>query len=94
MVILRIEHPVPDYATWKQAFDSDPVGRQRSGVRRFQILRSLDDPKFVMIDLEFDTQGEAEALLAAMREVWGRVQGTVMSNPQAHIVEVVETKEY
>lgn len=94
MVILRIEHPVPDYATWKQAFDSDPVGRQRSGVRRFQLLRSLDDPKFVMIDLEFDTQGEAEALLAAMREVWGRVQGTVMSNPQAHIVEVVETKEY
>ncbi len=94
MVILRIEHPVPDYATWKQAFDSDPVGRQRSGVRRFQILRSLDDPKFVMIDLEFDTQGEAEALLAAMREVWGRVQGTVMLNPQARIVEVVESKAF
>ena len=94
MVILRIEHPVPDYATWKQAFDSDPVGRQRSGVRRFQILRSLDDPTFVMIDLEFDTKGEAEALLAAMREVWGRVQGTVMWNPQARIVEVVESKEY
>jgi hypothetical protein len=94
MVILRIEHPVPDYATWKQAFDSDPVGRQRSGVRRFQILRSLDDPNFVMIDLEFDTKGEAEALLAAMREVWGRVQGTVMWNPQARIVEVVESKAY
>ncbi len=94
MVILRIEHPVPDYATWKQAFDSDPVGRQRSGVRRFQILRSLDDPNFVMIDLEFGTKGEAEALLAAMREVWGRVQGTVMLNPQARIVEVVESKAF
>ena len=94
MVILRIEHLVPDFATWKQAFDSDPVGRQRSGVRRFQILRSLDDPNFVMIDLEFGTKGEAEALLAAMREVWGRVQGTVMWNPQARIVEVVETKDF
>ena len=94
MVTLRIEHPVPDYATWKQAFDSDPVGRQRSGVRRFQILRSLDDSNFVMIDLDFDTKGEAEALLAAMREVWGRVQGTVMWNPQARIVEVVETKDF
>lgn len=94
MVILRIEHPVPDYATWKQAFDSDPVGRQRSGVRRFQILRSLDDPNFVMIDLEFGTKGAAEALLAAMREVWGRVQGTVMLNPQARIVEVVESKAF
>jgi len=94
MVILRIEHLVPDFATWKQAFDSDPVGRQRSGVRRFQILRSLDDPNFVMIDLEFGTKAEAEALLAAMREVWGRVQGTVMWNPQARIVEVVETKDF
>ena len=94
MVILRIEHPVPDYATWKQAFDSDPVGRQRSGVRRFRIMRSLDDPSFVLIDLEFDTKGEAEALLAAMREIWGRVEGTVMWNPQARIVEIVESKAY
>jgi hypothetical protein len=38
--------------------------------------------------------GEAEALLAAMREVWGRVEGTVILNPQARIVEVVESKEY
>jgi hypothetical protein len=47
-----------------------------------------------MIDLEFDTQGEAEALLAAMREVWGRVAGTFMRDPQARIVEVAESKVY
>lgn len=94
MAILRIEHPVPNYETWKQAFDSDPVGRKQSGVRRYQILRGMDDPNYVMIDLEFDTKSEAEALLAAMRTVWGRVQGTVMWNPQARIVEVAESKEY
>ena len=94
MPILRIEHPVPDFDGWKRAFDSDPVGRERSGVRRYHILRSLDDPNYVMIDLEFDTKGEAEALLAAMREVWRRVAGSVMSNPQARIVEVAETKVY
>jgi ribosomal protein L35AE/L33A len=94
MPILRIEHPVPNYEGWKQAFDSDPVGRQRSGVRRYQISRSLDDPNYVMIDLEFDAKYEAEALLAAMRQVWSRVEGSVMMNPQAHIVEVVERKEY
>ena len=93
MPILRIQHPVPSYEGWKAAFDSDPVGRERSGVRRYQILRSLDDPNFVMIDLEFDTKGEADALLAAMREVWSRVQGSIMSNPQAYIVEQVESKE-
>ena len=94
MYILRIEHPVPNYAGWKQAFDSDPVGREKSGVRRYQILRPVDDPNYVMIDLEFDTAGQAEALLAAMRIVWGRVEGTIMMNPQARIVKTVETKEY
>jgi hypothetical protein len=93
MPILRIQHPVPNYEGWKAAFDSDPVGRERSGVRRYQILRSLDDPNFVMIDLEFDTKGEADALLAAMRQVWSRVQGSIMSNPQAYIVEQVESIE-
>jgi ribosomal protein L35AE/L33A len=94
MYILRIEHPVPDYDGWKKAFDSDPVGRKKSGVRRYQVLRPVDDPNYVMIDLEFDTTGEAEVLLAAMRVVWQRVQGTVMSNPQARIVEAVDTKAY
>ena len=94
MYMLRIEHPVPNFEGWKQAFDSDPVGRKKSGVRRYQILRASDDPNFVMIDLEFDTAKQAEALLAAMRVVWGRVEGTIMMNPLARIVEAVETKAY
>ena len=94
MPILRIEHSVPDFDGWKRAFDSDPVDRTKSGVRRYQVLRSIDDPNYVMIDLEFDTQSEAEALLAAMREVWSRVQGKLVLDPQARIVETVETKEY
>jgi hypothetical protein len=94
MYMLRIEHPVGDYEGWKKAFDGDPVGRQKSGVRRYQILRPVDDPKYVMIDLEFDTAKEAEALLAAMRGVWGGVTGTIISNPQSRIVEAVESKTY
>ena len=93
MYILRIEHPVLDFDGWKKAFDSDPVGREKSGVRRYQILRPIDNPNFVMIDLEFDTVRQAEALLAAMRVVWGRVEGTIMMNPQARIVEIVEAVE-
>ncbi len=48
MHILRIEHQVPDYDAWKEAFDSDPIGRERSGVRRYHILRATDDPNYVM----------------------------------------------
>jgi len=92
MYILHIEHPVPDYDNWKKAFDSDPVGRTKMGVRRYQILRPIDDAKYVMIDLEFVTASQAEALLAAMRVVWGRVEGQIMMNPQARISEAVESK--
>ena len=94
MYMLRIEHPVPNYEGWKQASDSDPVGREKSGVRRYQILRPIDNPNYVIIDLEFDTAVQAQALLDAMRVVWGRVEGTIMMNPQAQIVEAVETKAY
>jgi hypothetical protein len=94
MFVLRIEHPVPDYDAWKEAFDSDPVGRERSGVRRYRVLRAVDDPSYVLIDLEFDTLGEAEGMLTAVREMWGQVQGRIMSNPQARIAEAVESKQY
>lgn len=94
MYILRIEHPVPDFDGWKKAFDSDPVGREKAGVRRYQILRPIDDANYVIVDLEFDTVSQAEALLAALRVLWGRVEGTIMMNPQARIFETVETEAY
>ena len=91
MTILRIEHPVPDFERWKQAFDSDPVGRAQSGVRRYRILRSVDDPSYVMIDLELDDPEAAAALLARLRELWSGVD--VMRDPWARIAEVVESEE-
>ncbi len=95
MHILRIEHPVPDFDVWKKAFDDDPIGREQSGVRRYRILRSIDDPNYVMVDLEFDSSREAEAVRAALRDLWGRVEAEgLIGGPQARIVEAVESKEY
>jgi hypothetical protein len=93
MVILQIEHPVPNFDAWKKAFDSDPVNRKQSGVRCYRVLRPIDNPNYAIIELEFDSVNEAEGLLAAMHEVWGRVQGTIMENPRVRIVESVESKE-
>ena len=93
MSILRIEHPVPDYDKWKAVFDErGPDLRARFGARRYQVLRPADDPRYVMIDLEFDGQREAQAFLAAMREVWGHSGHDVSSDQRARIVEAVETK--
>lgn len=94
MVTLQIEHPTPSFDGWKKAFDSDPAGRQKGGVLRYKILRKVDDPNYVIIDLEFDKLNEAENFLTSLQKLWGRVEGTVMNNPQARIIEIVESKEY
>ena len=93
MPTLHIEHPVPDFDTWKRAFDGDPAGRKRSGVRRYKVLRSLDDPSYVMIDLEFDTREQAEGLLRVMQGIWGSPDHTLSRSQQARIVETVESRE-
>src|SRR5215216_4202529 len=110
MYILRIEHPVADYDVWKAAFDNDPIGRERSGVRRYRIMRTTDDPSHVMIELESDSLGEAEAVKAALGEVQfdspseAEAVRAALEDPtsslevtyviRVRITEVVETKEY
>ena len=91
MPILRIQHAVPSFEGWKRAFDGDPMDRKASGVRRYHVHRSVTDPNFVMIDLEFDTVAEAERLLEKLRHLWAGPGGAVMRNPEAWIVETVES---
>jgi hypothetical protein len=88
--ILRVEHPVGDFERWREAFDSDPEDRQRSGVHSYRIMRSLEDPNYVLIDLEFKAPEPAEAFLARLRQLWSRVE--VMRDPQARVVELVEER--
>ena len=54
----------------------------------------INDPNYAMVDLEFDSTRVTEAFLATLRELWGRVAGTVRTNPRVQIVETVESKEY
>jgi hypothetical protein len=92
--ILHIEHPVPDFNAWKKSFDDDPMDRKGSGVRRYRVLQATDDPNYVIIDLEFDSTSQAEALHASLRELWARVQPEgLIGASTARIVETVESKE-
>ena len=94
MYTLRIDYRVASYGTCKQAFDSNPVGRERSAVRRYRILRPVDDLDNVMIELDFETTSQAEALLDAMRRVWAGPARTMISDPQARILEAVDARDY
>ena len=94
MIVLQIEHVVPDFEGWKRAFDSDPVNRKQSGVKRYRIFRKVDAPNHVILELELDTLPEARALLSSLEKLWNRVEGKVIMGPQARIIETVESKEY
>jgi len=96
MAILQIEHAISDFDAWKQAFDADPVRRESSGVRRYRVLRPVDDPNYVKVDLEFDSASEAEAFRAALQSLWrsGRATPALAGSPQTRIVETVESREY
>jgi hypothetical protein len=93
MPIVRIEHSVPNFVKWKEAFDRDPADRKGSGVRRYQILRLQEDPNYVMIDLEFDSTGEAEAFLRTMQQIWSGPGTAVMQNARGRVADLVEGKE-
>jgi hypothetical protein len=45
-----------------------------------------------MIDLELDSVAEAERLLESLRRLWAGPGASVMRNPEAWIVETVESQ--
>ncbi len=95
MPTLQIEHGVRDFDAWKQAFDNDPVGREAGGVRSYRVLRPTDDPQCVIVDLDFDTTAEAEALREKLRGLWSGAGASLgLENPTAQIVDVVEIQAY
>ena len=68
MATLRIEHAIHDYDLWQQAFDSFEQARAKAGVRSFAIRQPVNDPKYLMLDLEFDTQGQAESFACFLHD--------------------------
>ena len=97
MVTLRIEHQIHDFAMWKAAFDRLAAIRERAGVRHHRVFRPVDEPNYVMIDLDFASTSAAEAFLAVLhRDVWGSAEAApaLVGRPQTRIIEVAESKQY
>jgi hypothetical protein len=90
MVVLQIQHKVPNFEGWKKAFYDDPIDRKRSGVLHYRIFRPVDDPNYVIIDLEFDSVELANEALSSLQKLWVTVEGKVMMSPQTRILDLVE----
>ena len=93
MYVLNYWHSTPDYAEWKKVFDSDPLGREASGIRRYVIERPVGDEHTVIGHLEFDTLGEAETFAGRLEQIWSGLASQVVSNAGHNITEVLEQKQ-
>jgi hypothetical protein len=90
MPTLHIEHAIVDFDLWRAAFDRFAEFRKQSGVLRHRIQRPVDDPQYVVIDLDFDTTDEAEAFVQFLREkVWPSPENApaLAGTPQTKILE-------
>ena len=94
MTILQIEHKVQNFDDWKKAFDSDPIDRKNSGVKKYRVYRPTDDSEYVIVDLEFDDFIHATKALRALNVLWGNIEGKVIFNPHTRILDLVESREY
>ena len=96
MPTVQFEHAIRDFAMWKAAFDRDPIDRRGLGVRRHRVGRPVDDPSYVIGELEFDTTAEAQACGAALRELWSSREAApaLLGSPQLRIVDTVEDHDY
>jgi hypothetical protein len=95
MPILQIEHGVADYDQWRETFESDPVGREAGGVRRYRILRPADDANVVIIELDFDSHSEAEAFHRRLDALWAGAGANLgLRGLRARILDLEETLSY
>jgi hypothetical protein len=93
MIILQIEHEVLNFAGWKKAFENDPVDRRKAGVRSYKISQLMDNPNYVVIDLEFENLKDAENMHAVLQTLWKKVDGKIMINPRVRILNQIESKD-
>lgn len=60
MTTLHIEHAIKSVDLWQQAFDRFASVRAQAGVRGHRIFRPVDDPHYVVVDLDFDDEAAAQ----------------------------------
>jgi hypothetical protein len=90
MATLHIQHPITDFETWTTAFNRFNEVRRSAGVQGQRIQRPVDDEKYVVIDLDFETADKAQAFLSFLRSaVWTSAANSpgLAGTPEALVLE-------
>jgi hypothetical protein len=92
MITLHIEHAISDFDQWHAAFERFELFRVQSGVRGQRVHQPVDDPQYVVIDLDFDSVEEAQRFLGFLEtKVWPSRDNApaLIGSPQTKILEPV-----
>lgn len=90
MFTLSIEHAISDFATWKQAFDRFAEARENAGVVSHRIRRPVGDPHYLVIELDFEAQEEAQGFRQFLQSVvWANRNASpaLVGAPETRVLE-------
>ena len=92
MPTLHIEHAITDLDTWLAAFDRFADRRAAAGVIDQRIWRPADDQRYIVLDLDFATTGQATSFLQFLQtQVWATPGDApaLAGTPKTTILEAV-----
>jgi hypothetical protein len=90
MTTLHIEHPITDLNVWLAAFDRFAEARANAGVRAQRVRHPIDDPNYIVVDLDFTTTQEARQFLAFLENmVWSSTDNApaLAGTPQTKLLQ-------
>lgn len=90
MTTLHIEHAISDFGVWSAAFERFTDVRTKFGVRAQRIQHPVDDPNYIVIDLDFDTPDDASRFLGFLQtKVWASAENApaLIGTPHTKILQ-------
>ena len=93
MATLHIEHAITDLATWHDAFDRFAEARAGAGVTASRICQPVDDPAYIVLQLDFDSTEAATRFLGFLEaNVWSTPANSpgLAGSPTARVLESVD----
>ncbi len=93
MATLHIEHAITDIATWRGAFDRFAEARAGAGVTAFRLFQPVDDEKFIIIQLDFESAEAAARFLGFLEtNVWSTPANSpgLAGSPTARVLANLE----
>lgn len=94
MSTLHIEHAIADFDRWHAAFQRFEDARARAGVKAQRIQQPVDDPHYIVVDLDFDTIDDAQRFLGFLRaNVWSSPENApaLIGAPEAKVLQPAPT---